>query len=265
MPPFVSVDARYSRKRVPGLRCFVCLLCFAFVVVDSCFVALSVVLLFLDMSYRAWSRWRRRRWRWWWYTLHQDVAKLADHVIGLVRRSARGTQSQATAGAGAGTGTGTAAGAAAVSSSSSEGEDEDEEQDAAPSASSSAQQARGAAQPRMSPSAAAAANASAAYARLVDEMRRDATITGAEATLLRRLFAANDAMCHAAWDVLRENGDVEECKDTLARIVAREKERSTQSRQRLISILQDLSNNGMLEPNQAEVLVDIVSNGHMVS
>ena len=56
----------------------------------------------------------------------------------------------------------------------------------------------------------------------------------------RRLFLANDPTCHAAWDVFLGDQDRAELKDTLARIVAREKERSTQSRQHLVDILQRL-------------------------
>ena len=78
----------------------------------------------------------------------------------------------------------------------------------------------------------------------------------------RRLFLANDPTCHAAWDVFLGDQDRAELKDTLARIVAREKERSTQSRQHLVDILQRLRETEHLSERQATVLVDIVSNGH---
>ena len=58
--------------------------------------------------------------------------------------------------------------------------------------------------------------------------------------------------------------DRDELKDTLARIVSREKERATQSRQSLVDIVTRLGDAGKLPQHHADVLVDIVNTGHQV-
>ena len=72
-------------------------------------------------------------------------------------------------------------------------------------------------------------------------------------------------MVRAAWSVYQFDRDAAELLDSLQRVVAREKERATSSRQHLVDALRELAAGGSLTQDDARLLTHLVVTGHPVS
>lgn len=98
------------------------------------------------------------------------------------------------------------------------------------------------------------AAAASAHADLLASLRADGVISGADATLLRRLFAAADPIVRAAWAVYAVDGNQGELEDTLLRVLDREHEAEWRSRTHTVHVLRGLRDLGLLSDEDAAAL-----------
>lgn len=101
---------------------------------------------------------------------------------------------------------------------------------------------------------------SGAHAELVSDMRSRGVISGADATVLRRLFASGDDAVLAAWAVLAADPtqDLSEVEDTLLELVARDQELSAGSDVHLQQVLRGLANLTIISGAEASLLEEAI-------